>query len=260
MSSMHCPHLHVQAASQFCKLLTPFSRMHTSTNPFSELTLVADRSKDRWTSAEQHVGMVQYATYMFLSITLTDSGGKHCLRSFDHWPSAASLKENSLMPNIIVQMERLRPRPAEDFLKFGPLYKYVFILRFCIKTSQSYFFYFRYSSRKFSLPNYDHSLKWKRAGKSGKNFNVSNGAHFLVILYHWQEHVFYWHSNDIPMHNRPGPPQRSLGAGQGWSIACGYFIRSLHVNRRCSCQTKEKNIGNSASKSVNCKISYSLSL
>ncbi len=32
---------------------------------------------------------------MPLQTTLTDSGGKHCFRTFDHWPSAATKRSNS---------------------------------------------------------------------------------------------------------------------------------------------------------------------
>lgn len=44
------------------------------------------------------------------------------------WPSAASIRDAPLLPNITVQMGKTRPKPAEDFLKFGSLYKYVFFL------------------------------------------------------------------------------------------------------------------------------------
>ena len=41
------------------------------------------------------LGAVQYAQYNPLSTGVTESGEKHCFRTLDHWPSAATKRSYS---------------------------------------------------------------------------------------------------------------------------------------------------------------------
>lgn len=91
------------------------------------------------------------------------------------WPKDLPLKGKGRDTHgAIIQMSEPRWRDTDSYLKYGNLGKYV-SSSYVINPSLFIFFCFT-SSRKFTLPNHPHTLKWKRTGRT---YQVT----FLFVTY-----------------------------------------------------------------------------